>query len=532
MSNSVVPAAAVAHAKQLVRNKKLVKRTDEQKPARDEQSAADNDQDAANTTHVIQADRADHLPTSMSDTTLSGDFSFAGALSAAASESASLTTTLQSDSGGSTGDDGDGAGGTVLLVGAVGLVGLGVAVLAGGGGGNSNDPPAFSADSKAVTTNEDTAAAVTVTATDPDNDPLSYSVTTAPTKGTVTGGANGAFTYTPNANYNGADSFVVTVNDGQGGTDTIKVDVTVTAVNDAPVANAATTKTLSIDEDTKGTIVMDFTDPEGDAITLALKTGPANGTLDGKTLVYTPNANYNGSDKVVFTVTDAKGASVDQTVDITVKAVNDAPTTAASQSVSVIAGSAANGTVTATDVDAGDTLTYSVKTGADQADNGTVTIGASDGKFTYTPNAGYTGADNFVVTVTDKAGATASQTVNIQVGPAIVTQSIDVVGPNSTTPASINAGSDKFKFTDDATKDTDVLITNFTNNDSIVVTGATSAQYNFSTGTDPNDLAISYQASNGAVNLILIDNVLNSSVFVLDYASAVQAVGFSFMTFA
>ena len=66
----------------------------------------------------------------------------------------------------------------------------------------------------------------------------------------------------------------------------------------------------------------------------------------------------------------------------------------------------------------------------------------------------------------------------------------------------------------------------------IVVTGATSAQYNFSTGTDPNDLAISYQASNGAVNLILIDNVLNSSVFVLDYASAVQAVGFSFMTFA
>jgi len=530
MSNSVVPAAAVAHAKQLVHNKKLTKRTDDHKPARDEQPAADKDANSTDATHVVQADRADHLPTSMSDTTLSGDFSFVGALSAAASESASLTTTIQSDSG-STGDDGDGAGGTVLLVGAVGLVGLGVAVLAGGGG-HSNEPPAFSADSKAVSTAEDTAVAVAVTATDPDNDPLSYSVTTAPTKGTVSGGTGGNFTYTPNANYNGADSFVVTANDGQGGTDTIKVDVTVTAVNDPPAANAATTKTLSIDEDTKGTIVMDFTDPEGDAITLALKTGPANGTLDGKTLVYTPNANYNGTDKVVFTVTDAKGASVDQSVDITIKAVNDAPTTAASQSLSVVAGTAGNGTVTASDVDTGDTLTYSIKTGADEADHGTATIGASDGKFTYTPTAGYSGTDSFVVTVTDKGGLTATQTVNVQVGPAIVTKSIDIVGPNSTTPASINAGTDKFAFTDDATKDTDVLITNFTNDDKITVTGATSAQYNFSTGTDPNDLAISYQASNGAVNLILIDNVLNSSVFVLDYASAVQAVGFSFMTFA
>src|SRR5690606_14347965 len=146
----------------------------------------------------------------------------------------------------------------------------------------------------------------------------------------------------------------------------------------------------------------------------------------------TPNANFNGTDTIVFTVTDSKGAAVDQSVAITVTAVNDAPTAAATQDFAVVADTPADGVVVANDVDIatnGDVLTYTIAA-ADQPDNGTVTIGGADGKFTYTPADGYSGSDSFVVTVTDAGGLTATQIVNVQVGPAIVTQSIDIVGPN------------------------------------------------------------------------------------------------------
>ncbi len=72
--------------------------------------------------------------------------------------------------------------------------------------------------------------------TDPDGDTLT--VTGGPTgaDGTVTCTAGGDCTYTPNADFNGADSFTYTISDGNGGTDTATVTVTVTADNDAPVA--------------------------------------------------------------------------------------------------------------------------------------------------------------------------------------------------------------------------------------------------------------------------------------------------------
>lgn len=531
MSNSVVPAAAVAHAKQLVRNKKLTKRTEDQKPAQDEHQAADKDADTA---HVVQADQAEGHQASMSDTTLSGNFSFVGALSAAATSSASLAAEVAQDDGGSMSDDDGGAGGTILLVGAVGLVGLGIAVLADGGGGKSNDPPAFAADSQAVTTNEDTPVTVTVSASDPDGDALSYSVTTNPTKGTVTAGANGAFTYTPNADVNGADSFVVTVNDGNGGTDTITVNVTITPVDDAPRPGADNTSSLTIDEDTSGVVVVDFSDPEGnEPLTFAVTQGPANGTftLVGDDNVYTPNADFNGEDSITYTVTDSNGNATTFTVDITVNPVNDDPTVDATQTVGTSEETAVVVTVEGDDVD-GDELSYSIGDDDGPA-NGTVTEG-DEGVFTYTPDEGFTGSDSFTVTVDDGNGGTATQVVTVNVGPQIEDFSLDIVGENSTTPRPVDASVDMFRFLDDAGKDTDVAISGFSDDDVIVVSGATAADYNFGTGSDANDLFITFvNPDNGASNLILIDDILaGSSTFITDYASAVEAVGFDFMTFA
>ena len=80
-----------------------------------------------------------------------------------------------------------------------------------------NDPPA--ANAGAVTTNEDTAATGTLAASDVDGNPLTYSIVANGTKGTaaITNAATGAFTYTPNANANGTDTFTFKANDGTRG---------------------------------------------------------------------------------------------------------------------------------------------------------------------------------------------------------------------------------------------------------------------------------------------------------------------------
>ena len=172
MSKSVVPAAAAAHAKHLVRNKKLTK------IVRDEQAAQDEQQPVAHKDEVANAVQAQHAA-SMADMSLGG-FSFANALSNASTSTASFAaeSSAQGDSGL---DDDHDSSGTLLLIAAIGLVGAGVAVLAGGGG-HKNKAPTFAATTQAVTTNEDTAATVTATATDPNaKDVLSYSITTAPT---------------------------------------------------------------------------------------------------------------------------------------------------------------------------------------------------------------------------------------------------------------------------------------------------------------------------------------------------------------
>jgi hypothetical protein len=414
------------------------------------------------------------------------------------------------------------------------------------GGGKSNDPPAFAADTQAVTTKEDTPVTGTATATDPDGDPLSYSVSTQPTKGTVTIGAgDGKFTYTPSADFSGKDSFVVTVNDGQGGTDTITVNVTVDPVNDAPRADKTNSSAVTTAEDTPVEIVVSFTDPEGNTplVGPTVTDPPDKGTfalVDGKN-VYTPGPNFNGEDSLTYTVTDSLGAVTTQTVKITVTPVNDAPTVAATQTVVTSENDAVTGTVAASDVDIatnGDVLTYTIKD-ADKADNGTVTIGA-DGKFTYTPNADFDGTDSFIVTVADKAGATVTQTVNVTVNPDVNIIDIDVTGASSTTPLTVpgTAGKDVFADTADggAVNDTDVFITGFAEGDFIAVTGAAEGDYNFSSGEgstsgDPNDLYITYVDGSGTSNLILIDDVLPDGAFVFDYDTAVDAVGFEFMTF-
>ncbi|QDQ26773.1 Ig-like domain-containing protein [Chitinimonas arctica] len=83
-----------------------------------------------------------------------------------------------------------------------------------------------------VSTPEDTPVSGTLTATDADGDSLSFSKASDPANGAVTVNADGSWTYTPAANYNGPDSFSVIVSDGNGGSDTLIVNIGVTPVAD------------------------------------------------------------------------------------------------------------------------------------------------------------------------------------------------------------------------------------------------------------------------------------------------------------
>ncbi|WP_338091655.1 retention module-containing protein, partial [Pectobacterium punjabense] len=267
---------------------------------------------------------------------------------------------------------------------------------------------------QSIATDEDTPVSGTIVATDVDGDTLSYTVNTQPANGTLTlDGTTGAYTYTPGANFNGNDSFVVTVSDGNGGTTTSTVSIGVRPVNDAPVT---ADQSIATDEDTpvSGTIVA--TDVDGDTLSYTVGTQPQHGTLtlDGTTgqYTYTPSANFNGNDRFVVTVSDGNGGTTTSTVSIGVRPVNDAPVTA-DQSIATDEDTPVSGTIVATDVD-GDTLSYTVGT---PPANGTLTLNSATGAYTYTPGTNFNGNDRFVVTVSDGNGGTTTSTVSIGVRP-------------------------------------------------------------------------------------------------------------------
>src|SRR5262249_23639752 len=187
---------------------------------------------------------------------------------------------------------------------------------------------------------------------------LSYYTVLCRAHGSVVFNADGSFTYSPDANYNGPDSFTFKANDGTADSNTATVTVTVSPVNDAPVAADLA---ITSAEDATASGQAAASDVDGDALTFSLVAGPAHGSLafnaDG-TFTYTPNGNYNGSDSFTFKANDGTTDSNVSTVSIMVTPVNDAPV-AADQSATAAEDSVLGGQVAASDVD-GDVLTYSL----------------------------------------------------------------------------------------------------------------------------------------------------------------------------
>src|SRR5882724_6714326 len=281
-----------------------------------------------------------------------------------------------------------------------------------------NDPPVAVNDDP-VTTAEDTAVTVTVLGndTDVDGDPLTVSSASA-LHGTVIINDNGTLTYTPAANYNGPDTISYTANDGTVDSNVATVAVTVTPVNDPPVAVDDSVTTA---EDTPILVSMlaNDTDTENDPLTAVIVSGPTHGTLtvnaDGG-YVYTPNADYNGSDSFTYKANDGAADSNVATVSITVTAVNDAPVahndslSGAEDTTFQIAAASLLGNDTDADHDA---LTIA---SVGPAAHGTVTLN-QDGSVSYAPGSNYNGPDSFTYTVSDGHGGTSSAQVSLTVTP-------------------------------------------------------------------------------------------------------------------
>ncbi|MGQ0502555.1 MAG: retention module-containing protein [Panacagrimonas sp.] len=192
-----------------------------------------------------------------------------------------------------------------------------------------NDPP--DAVDDAIRTNEDTPITIDVLGndSDPDNDPLTITGVTQGQHGTVTiDPVTGNPVYTPNANFNGTDTFTYTISDGQGGTDTATVTVTVDPVNDPP---DAVDDAIRTNEDTPITIDVlgNDSDPDNDPLTITGVTQGQHGTvtIDPATgnPVYTPNADFNGTDTFTYAISDGQGGTDTATVTVTVDPVNDNP---------------------------------------------------------------------------------------------------------------------------------------------------------------------------------------------------------------
>ena len=186
-----------------------------------------------------------------------------------------------------------------------------------------NDPP--EAGNESVTTDEDTGVTIDVLANDSDvdGDTLTISIDSQPTDGIVVNNGTNV-TYTPHADFcneTTPDRFTYTVNDGNGGTDTATVDVTVTCMNDDP---QAVDDTVSVPQGESVTInvLANDKDADGSGLTVtAIASFPGNGMAEingNNTITYTPDMDFNGEDEFTYMVGDGEGDTDTATVYVSV----------------------------------------------------------------------------------------------------------------------------------------------------------------------------------------------------------------------
>ncbi len=277
-----------------------------------------------------------------------------------------------------------------------------------------NDAPVAQDDS--ATTDEDTLVTISVLSndSDADGDFLLVESFSQPRNGSVLSSRTG-LSYIPDEGFQGVDSFTYIVSDGNGGSDSATVTVSVAGVNDAPLAednSAITDEGLAV----RIPVLLNDSDPDDDVLAIQSVTVPENGTaiIENGDIVYTPFPGFDGVDQFSYTVTDPLGGTDTALVFVAVAAVNDPPV-AQNDSTAIRAGQSATIPVLDNDTDPeGEALQIIA---VEQPANGSVEIAGST--LFYAPNAGFVGTDSFAYTIEDAEGATSRATVTVGVDPLI-----------------------------------------------------------------------------------------------------------------
>ena len=268
---------------------------------------------------------------------------------------------------------------------------------------------------------------------DPDGDALTSTMsalTTNPQSGTLTLRSDGSFDYVPNSHFVGIDSFTYVVSDGVVTSSPTLVTLDVT--NQAPVSSdddysVAHGQVLNVAA-AQGVLANDF-DADGDDLAITVQTPVAHGTLmwqAGGGFIYTPDGAFSGQDSFTYVISD--GVATSQVATVTLNVTND-PTAAANAAYQLGHDTtlhvAAPGFLENVLNPDGDPLTIEVI----NPSNGNLTYGA-DGSFTYVPNAGFVGADQFDYRLSDGVSTSDYAIVHLKVqdsAPAAVADSYSFV---------------------------------------------------------------------------------------------------------
>lgn len=274
------------------------------------------------------------------------------------------------------------------------------------------------ANDDSVDLNEDSSASFAVLGNDRDvdsGDVISVAHLTQPGHGSATALESGEIRYTPELLYEGPDSFSYEISDGQGGTSTAEVAVTVHHVNHVPVAAA---DSVIVNEDSSIDIDMLANDTDADAATVlvvSLVSAATHGSAvlnSDDTVTYTPAPLFHGQDSFSYEISDGNGATASGTVFITVDHVNHAPS-AVADVASVDENGSVDIEVLANDTDPDqDTLSIASIVGAT---NGVASIVGSHIHFV--PTARFFGAATVTYSVSDGHGGTSSASAAITVVP-------------------------------------------------------------------------------------------------------------------
>ncbi|WLQ13953.1 tandem-95 repeat protein [Hahella aquimaris] len=313
-----------------------------------------------------------------------------------------------------------------------------------------NDAPVAVAD--LASTLEDTPVSIDVADNDTDVDTgdavdaSTITIVTGPSDGSAVVNS-GQVDYTPDANFNGTDTFTYTIEDSNGAMSAAgTVTVNVTSVNDLPAA-AADTSTVDEDNSVDIDVLDNDSDVDGvvDATTVTVQTAPTHGSTSVNSttgvITYTPTADFNGSDTFTYTVKDdSDGTSNAATVTITVNSVNDAPV-AADDIATLLEDVAHTINVLGNDSDVDGALVASSVEVVTAPTSGGASVNTSTGAIIYTPDSDFNGSDSLTYRVQDNLGewsAPGTVTLTVQGVNDSPLANDDVYSLDEDTPTSLN----------------------------------------------------------------------------------------------